>query len=426
MNWSLPLGRVFDTEVRAHWSWVIILAFITVVLGTDLSVQASSPDGWNEVWAWGTAMVTAALIFVSVMLHELAHVFVARRNGLRIPSVVVQLIGGAFALEVLPESPGAEFRVASAGSALSLLLMVLFGAATLGLSYGPVNINTAPLSLQALQFVVLVAALFNGFLGAVNLVPGYPLDGARVAHAILWRRTGSEAAGAAATVRLGRYVGLMLVGSGVFIVFYGDATAGLCISLAGWMIAGSSRALDRRAQLRGFVSGLLVADAVDTDIATIPPQLTLDVFAAEYLGERIGTAGLVERGAEVIGLIGTAQIRRVSRRSWNTTHTAQIMVPIGSVPSVAAESDLWAALEVLERSGLDALLVSGGSAAGNSAVGDSAAGDSAAGDVDADHAKRPVLMTRRAAALKVRERAQVKERELLAAGQTKKGPIGGR
>jgi len=401
VNWSVPLGRIFDTEVRAHWSWIIILAFIAVVFSTDLSAQASSPAGWNLAWAWGTSIVTAALVFVSVVAHELAHVAVARRNAMRSPAVVIQLIGGAFVMGINPKTPGEEFRVAIAGSALSFLLMLFFGGVTLLLTIGPVNIDSAPLALQAFQFVTFILALFNGFLGGVNLVPGYPLDGARVAHAIAWRKTGDELGAAATSVRLGRYMGLSLVATGVFVVFYGDPTAGLCLGVGGWLIAGASGVLDRRAQLRSLVSGLRVADAVDPEAARIPPQLTLDVFAGEYLAERTGTAALVERGTELLGLIGTAQIRRVPRRAWPNTHTEQVMVPIGSVPSAAPDSDLWAALEVLERTGLDAMLVSGSE-------------------------DGPVLMTRRAAARMVRERVEGQRREMLAGGQLKKGRFRGR
>jgi Zn-dependent protease len=401
VNWSVPLGRIFDTEVRAHWSWIIILAFIAVVFSTDLSAQASSPAGWNLAWAWGTSIVTAALVFFSVVVHELAHVAVARRNGMRSPAVVIQLIGGAFAMEINPKNPGEEFRVAIAGSALSFLLMLLFGGVTLLLAVGPINIDSAPLALQAFQFVTFILALFNGFLGGVNLMPGYPLDGARVAHAIAWRRTGDEVGAAAASTRLGRYMGLSLVATGVFVAFYGDPTAGLCLGVGGWLIAGASKVLDRRAQLRSLMTGLRVADAEDPDSARIPPQLTLDVFAGEYLAERTGTAALVERGTEMLGLIGTAQIRRVPRRAWPNTHTEQVMVPIGSVPSAARDSDLWAALEVLERTGLDAMLVSGSE-------------------------DEPVLMTRRAAARIVRERVEVQQREMLAGGQLKKGRFRGR
>lgn len=401
MNWSVPLGRIFDTEVRAHWSWIIILAFIAVIFSTDLSVQASSPAGWNLAWAWGTSIVTAAMVFVSVVVHELAHVAVARRNGMRTPAVVIQLIGGTFAIDVKPKNPGQEFRVAVAGSALSFLLLLFFGGVTLLLAVGPLDMNAAPLALQALQFVTFILALFNGFLGGINLVPGYPLDGARVVHAIAWRKTGDEVAAAATAVKLGRYTGLSLVATGVFVAFYSDAMAGLSLGVAGWLIAGSSKVLDRRAQLRILVTGLRVADAEDPDPARIPPQLTLDVYAGEYLAERTGTAALVERGAELLGLIGTAQIRRVPRRAWPNTHTEQVMVPIGSVPSAARDSDLWAALEVLERTGLDAMLVSGSD-------------------------DGPVLMTRRAAARMVRERVEGQQRELSAGGQLKKGRFRGR
>jgi hypothetical protein len=185
------------------------------------------------------------------------------------------------------------------------------------------------------------------------------------------------------------------------VAFYGDPTAGLCLGVGGWLIAGSSRVLERRAQLRSLMTGLCVADAGDPDVARIPPQLTLDVFAGGYLAERTGTAALVERGTALLGLIGTNQIRRVPRRAWPNTHTEQIMVPIGSVPSAARDSDLWSALEVLERTGLDAMLVSGSE-------------------------DGPVLMTRRAAGRLVRERVEEQRRELLAGSQLKKGRFRGR
>jgi hypothetical protein len=128
----------------------------------------------------------------------------------------------------------------------------------------------------------------------------------------------------------------------------------------------------------------------------VPPQLTLDVFAAEYLGERIGTAALVERGAELIGLLGTAQIRRIPRRSWTNTRTEQAMVPIAQVPRIIAETGLWAALEMLERSGLDALLLA-------------SSGDD------------PALVTRRSAARLIQAKAEEHQREMLSTGQKKRG-----
>jgi hypothetical protein len=171
--------------------------------------------------------------------------------------------------------------------------------------------------------------------------------------------------------------------------------------LAGWLVMASSRVLDRRSVLQGLVAGLHVRDAEDGDQARVPPQLTLDVFAAEYLAERLGAAALVERGSELLGLIGTAQIRRIPRRAWPQTRTEQAMVGIGDVPTLDGDADLWAGLEALDRSGLDSLLVA------TDPVGS-------------------VLMTRRAAARLIHDRAEARQRELIAQGQVRKGRFRGR
>jgi hypothetical protein len=72
------------------------------------------------------------------------------------------------------------------------------------------------------------------------------------------------------------------------------------------------------------------------------------------------------------------------------------MVPISKVPTLRAETDLWSGLEVLERTGLDALFVGAGEAG-------------------------TALMTRRQAAKLVHEKAEARQRDLIALGQLRKG-----
>jgi Zn-dependent protease len=396
---GLTLGRIFGTEVRVHWTWIPILAFIAVVFGVDLT------DGTAAMWpaglAWGSSIAVAALVLASVMAHELAHVKVARRNGRQVPVVVVQLLGGPYVMEVKPKTAGEEFRIAIAGSALSLVVAIVAGALAVALSFGPVSIDQAPAAVQAVQFVAVMVAVFNLMLCLVNLVPGYPLDGARAFHALVWQRTGKEEAATAATIRVGRYLGLLLIGSAVVSLAFVDLLVGLCLLVAGWLMVGSSRLMDKRSLLRGLVAGLHVSDAEDADPARVPPQLTLDVFAGEYLADRLGAAALVERGSELLGLIGTAQIRRIPRRIWPKTRTEDAMVKIEDVPSMTGDADLWAGLETLERSGLDALVVA---AAGPGTL----------------------LMTRRSAARIVHEKAEERQRELIALGKVRRGRFRGR
>jgi Zn-dependent protease len=397
---NIPLGRIFSTEIRAHWSWIPILAFITVVFSLDLTAGGGSD--WPPTLAWAASIGTALVVFASVMIHELAHVIVARRNGMEGPILVIQLLGGTFVMETKPRTAGQEFRTASAGPAISIVIALIMGGIAVFLTNGPIDINRAPQGLQALQFVTVMACVFNAFLAFVNLIPGYPMDGARLVHSIAWQRTGREEAGAAAATRVGRYAGTSLMAAGALVMFFGpDFFAGLALMVSGWLVVGSSRLLDRRAVFRRLVVGLRAGDAVDTDQGRVPPQLTLDVFADAYLADRLGTAALVERGDELIGLIGTAQIRRVLKRSWPNTRTEQVMVPIARVPRVGADTDLWAALEMLDRTGLDALLI-------------------------ASTEDQPVLLTRRSAARLVHEKAEEQQRAMPVAQAPKRGRFSGR
>ena len=316
------------------------------------------------------------------------------------PVVVIQLLGGTFVTGLSPKTPGQEFRIAVAGPALTLVVTAVLGAFAAILAVGQGDINQAPQGLQALGLVAAMLCVFNGFLAFVNLIPGYPLDGARIVHALAWRQSGQEAAATATAVRVGRFVGMVLMAAGALTMIFLDLFGGLGLVLAGWLIMGSSRLLDRRTVLQGLVAGLLAGDAADLEQARVPPQLTLDVFAGEYLGERLGTAALVERGAELIGVVGTAQIRRIPRRSWPNTRTEQAMVPIGNVPRISGDTGLWTALEMLERSGLDALLLV---------------------PAGADQA----LVTRRSAARLIHARAEEQQRERLVTGRGKRGRFGG-
>jgi Zn-dependent protease/CBS domain-containing protein len=379
MNSGLPLGRAFGTEVRVHWTWVILLALITFIFGSGLSTQ---PDvGFDAAWGWGTAGATAILVFLSVAVHELAHVGIARRNGIGGNVVVIQLLGGTYVMEIRPRTAGQEMRVALAGPAVSLVLMIVFGilAGAVEITWG--TSNTVPPGILAISFVAQVLAVFNVFLAATNLIPGYPLDGARIVHAFAWARSGRDDVATNVASRVGRYVGIAVMIAGGIVVAIVDFWPGLALIVAGWLLVGSSRILDRRLMLQDLLAGAKVGDAIDADTPHIPVQLTLDVFADEFLGARLGGIALVDRAGELVGLIGTSQIRRVPKRTWQTVHVEQIMVPISAVLRALPEADLWPVLEVMERSGTDAVLVG-----------------------TADEASK--LMTRRSVSLLIKARAE--------------------
>jgi len=388
MNSGVPLGRLFGAEIRAHWTWIFVLALVTVYFGAGLSQQTEA--GFNVAFGWGAAIACAILVFGSVTVHELGHVWVARRNGFGGNVAVVQLLGGTYLMETRPKNAGQELRSALAGPIISLAVMGVFAAvvAVTEVGWGVLDASNPasagiPTGVIAASFVGQVLALFNLFLACTNLLPAYPMDGARVVHAIAWARSGREDRAMAVSSRIGRFVGIAIMMLGAALIPIVDVWPGVMLILAGWLLVSSSRILDRRAMLQALMAGMKVSDAIDDDPALIPPQLTLDVFAGDYLGERMGGVALVERDHEIVGMIGTSQIRRIPRRNWTTIRTEQAMVPIAKVPRTSGDADLWGALEALERSGLDGLLVG-------------------------TDAQTTTLLTRRSAAKVIRERAQAR------------------
>lgn len=358
MNGGIALGRMFGTEIRVHWSWIPVLAILSVFFGIGLDSQAGPQ--WPVGLAWTTAIATAVLIFVSVVVHELAHVAVARRSDIGGSVVVVQLLGGTYVMELRAVTPGQQFRAAAAGPLAStgLVLLFLFVAVIATVGYG--TADSGPTWLQAVDFAAFTVGLFNLFLLVVNLIPGYPMDGGQLVHALAWRRSGDRRKANGTVSRVGRFAGFIMLVLGAGLGVGVDLLPGVGLIVAGWVLLSSSRILERRGFLQGLTSGLRVADAVDSESARVPPQLTLDVFAPEYMGARLGGAALVESDGQLVGLIGSAQIRRVPKRNWPTTRTDHVMVPIANVPRANFDADLWPVLEVLERSGQDAVLIESG------------------------------------------------------------------
>jgi Zn-dependent protease len=358
VNSGFPIFRFRGTEVRLHWSWVLLLAVVTFMFAEGLLGEPGI--GLDAAWSWGAAAAIAALVLGSVVAHELGHVMVAQRNGLAVNVIVVQLLGGAFLMDLRPQSPGQELRVATSGSVVSLALATLFGVVAGVLTLGWGNAVQVPPGVEAAAFVAEALAVFNVFVAAVNLIPAYPLDGARIVHAMAWSRSGEDEAAVRVSSRVGRLVGYATLLAGGVAAALWDLVPGILLVIAGWLLVGSSRVLERRLLLRELMAGSRVSDAADGDVSHLPPQLTLDVVAQEYLGERFGGAALVERGEQLLGIIGAAQIRRVPQRRWSEVRIEDAMVPVAAVPRASGDSDLWPAIETLERSGLDAMLIAAG------------------------------------------------------------------
>src|ERR1700686_1322760 len=179
MPGSFRLGKIAGIDIDINVSWIIILVLLTVSLATGWFPQLY--PGWSSGTYWVVGLISSPLLFVSVVLHELAHSLVARRRGLTVKNITLFIFGGVSNIEQEPKSPGVEFQMAVVGPLTSLLI-----GAVCSLLLLPLRRTHSPL-----EGILFYLAVTNILLGVFNLIPGFPLDGGRVLRSIIWKITGS-------------------------------------------------------------------------------------------------------------------------------------------------------------------------------------------------------------------------------------------
>lgn len=349
---GIPVARLFGIEIRIHLSWVFIVAIITVTIGGRLGVL---DPGFPPALAWVIGGVASLVFLVTVVAHELAHALVARRNGLPVEAIAVHFIGAPAVVDIRAATARAEAAVALAGPLTSLVIGVVL------ISVALIEVAMRSAFLGVVGDVAFIVGALNLVLAAVSVVPAFPLDGGRVVRAIVWARTGDARRGTRAAGVVGRWVGWVLIAAGLVVIVFGNDTVdGAMLGLVGWFLGASARSVDRWLVLDELISGVHVSDAMEPDLETVTPQLTLDTFASGVLDGTLGPALPVVRDDEVLGLVGAAQLRGVPRRDWASTRTMDVMVDFAKLPLVTPDLLLADGLDRLRESRLDGLPVTDG------------------------------------------------------------------
>ena len=226
MGQGLRLGRVAGIAVHVHWSVAATLVFIAASLGGSVLPAAVSHQPAGVYWA---AAGAAALMFAaSVLPHELAHAWVARRNGVQVRSITLSMLGGVAELGGEPPTAGAGLRIAVAGPAASLGVAALFAGAAAAIRYGAGPVVAAAAALWLAEM--------NGLLAVFNMLPGAPLDGGRVLRAALWRHCGDRARAELASARAGQVLGAAMITLGVAGLLAWGNPGGLWLMMAGVLL----------------------------------------------------------------------------------------------------------------------------------------------------------------------------------------------
>jgi len=341
---SLTLIEVFGIKIRVNISW----AFIAILLAWGLA-EGYFPtihEQLPQATYWWMSIVAVLGLFLSILLHELAHSLVARAYGMEITGITLWLLGGIAELKGEPPSPKVELLMAIAGPAMSICLGTFFW-----LSAGALE------AFVSVATVLSYLGMLNLILAAFNMVPAFPLDGGRVARAIIWMRTGDYLQATRTAARMGALFGLGLIIVGVLGLLTGAGLASLWWVVLGMFVRFAADSSKLQAETKNVLAGKPVAEFMTPNPITVPSEtLVTDLIENWIYHYDFEFFPVVEEKC-VVGSVNLRDVRSISLDQHQAIRVKDIMQPITS-DAVASPRDLAASvLTRMQESGKSLLMV---------------------------------------------------------------------
>ena len=351
MDGNLTIGRFGGVEVRLNWSLIAVFALIAWSLAEG--VFPSQNPGLSHGTHIAMGIVAALLFLASILLHELGHSWVARREGIEVDSITLWLFGGVSRLKGRFTSPGAEFRVAIAGPLVSIVLGVLF--VLIAVARPPSYIGGVA---AWLGYINLILAVFN-------LLPASPLDGGRVLHAALWRAKGDFAWATRVASEIGQGFGYLFIALGLAMFIFQGSFSGAWLAFIGWYLLQGAKAEARYVATEQALDGLRVRDLMVRDPVVVDADSTIGRLMDDVAWSHRFTTYPVLDGGRPVGLLTFASVAAVPRSDWDTRRVRDTMIPLDQVPLLTEDETAVDALaELSAPSANRGLVVDNGHLAG--------------------------------------------------------------
>jgi Zn-dependent protease/CBS domain-containing protein len=330
---NFSIGRFGGIEVRINWSLLAVFALIVWSLADG--VFPSQNPGLSHGDYLAMAFVAALLFFASILLHELGHSWVARREGIEVDSITLWLFGGVSQFKGRFTSAGAEFRIAIAGPLVSIVLGVVF--VLIALAHLP----------SAVDGVAAWLGYINLILAVFNLLPALPLDGGRVLTSALWRAKGDFAWATRVASEIGQGFGYLFIALGLAMFIFQGSFSGAWLAFIGWYLLQAARSEARYVATEQALEGLRVRDLMVPDPVTVEGDSTIGRFMDDVAWSHRFTTYPVLEGARPIGLLAFASVAAIPRSDWDTRRVRDTMISLDQVPLLTEDEKAVDALAEL-------------------------------------------------------------------------------
>ena len=351
----MRVGELFDIPIRVHWSWLIGFALLTWLIASGglpfISIELTPTQ---EVII---AVVVTICLFLSVLVHELAHSLTAKRLGYSVLSITLLIFGGVSVIAETRSRSSHDFMIAAAGPGMSLLLGI--AAFILYFAYRDPFATGGPAMLQGILFYI---GLQNVALAIFNMLPGLPLDGGRVLQSAIWGLTGNRRFAARFAGRAGQLLAIAMMVAAAFLVFARqDLSGGLWLFLIASFILPASTAETKRASRSNRSSreaGLPVRSVMSSVPTALNSETPLDAAVRNVISLHPNVAIPVVSNGRVTGIVSMADVMSLGLgQNQGAGLTVSDVAQRVSTFAIEPDADASQAQELLKKRSIDLLLV---------------------------------------------------------------------
>jgi Zn-dependent protease/predicted transcriptional regulator len=349
---SVNIGKILGIPIRVHWS----LWFVFLLIAWSLAVgylPATYPQ-LSATMDWIVGLVSAVVLFISVLVHELSHSYVAKKNGLPIARITLFFFGGVSEMTEEPQDASLEVRMAAAGPLTSFAIAGVLG----GLWYVG-GLTGFPIAVIA---VLGYNGLINAALGAFNLIPAFPLDGGRVLRGSLWRSSKNLLTATKNATRVSEILSLLMIAAGLLLVvinadYFID---GIWIIFLGWFIRSGAETSFRQTQMTEALHGVSVGDIMTKNPLTVDPGISVQRLVNDYFLVHPHGGYPVVQSDKLQGVVTMSSVRSIPREKREFETVGQAMVPYQRLVTIGPTASAADAMQKMAQKQIGRLIVTDG------------------------------------------------------------------
>jgi Zn-dependent protease/predicted transcriptional regulator len=361
---SVQAVKIKNIPIKLHFTLIIVFFLVAWTLTVNFMPQIFPGLGVYHYWIMGIS--GAIILFISVLVHELAHSILSLRYGVKVQQIILFIFGGVSDIKDEPKDYGKELKVAVVGPISSFILAGLFAGASWGLlqiggeaatpMFAPLELREdraiinleepvmteqqtfeilqytglQPISIRILSGILVYGTIINILLGAFNLLPAFPLDGGRILRAALYRWKKNYDYATRVAVKVGIGISYALMGFGFISILTGSFIGGFWLILIGWFLQSGAQAYLQQYELSYILSKVRLRDIMNTGFVSVSPNFSVKELLSDFFNAyRKSEFPVIDPEKRILlGTVTAKQAMSVPQDALESIKVRDIMTPV--------------------------------------------------------------------------------------------------